>query len=120
MYVERKYIPIEKMAQYSYFPPPSDPILWTAPQPQVYTRHGCARLPHSLTHYLPAWRRPTDRQAARPPQLDVGFLANRAGAQGVGAGVSATTIVGLELPRLPERLVGVAEAVLCGRAQTDR
>ena len=69
-----------------------------------------------LTHYLA----PTDRQAARPPQLDVGFLANRAGAQGVGAGVSATTIVDLELPRLPERLVGVAEAVLCGRAQIDR
>ena len=115
MYVERKYIPIEKMAQYSYFPPPSDPILWTAPQPQVYTRHGCARLPHSLTHYLPG----ADRQAARPPQLDVGFLANRAGAQGVGAGVSATTIVGLELPRLPERLVGVAEAVGAVRAGAE-
>ena len=84
----------------------------------VHAARLCAATP--LTHSLPTWRRPTDRQAARPPQLDVGFLANRAGAQGVGAGVSATTIVGLELPRLPERLVGVAEAVLCGRAQIDR
>jgi hypothetical protein len=89
----------------------------------VHAARLCAATP--LTHSLPTCLAPTDRQAGRPPapyppQLDVGFLANRAGAQGVGAGVSATTIVGLELPRLPERLVGVAEAVLCGRAQTDR
>jgi hypothetical protein len=75
---------------------------------------------HSLTTYLAPTDRPTGRPPARPNSIDVGFLANRAGAQGVGAGVSATTIVDLELPRLPERLVGVAEAVLCGRAQIDR
>jgi hypothetical protein len=42
----------------------------------VHAARLCAATP--LTHSLPTWRRPTDRQAARPPQLDVGFLANRA------------------------------------------
>ena len=78
----------QKVCAHIYFPPPSDPLSYAQPRSLKCTRGTVVR--GYLTHYLA----PTDRQAARPNSTSASlFVTSLPTGQGVGVGVSATTIV---------------------------